>query len=264
MYAPKHTPRLLLLAIFLLLAGTYALAQEDSTRTQEDSTKKKGIDSFLLKQKGIIGQLAENLLADTNQEQAAKALERNDLPFQRYRGRIIRHIYIGVLDFGVSIYDTSKQVKNGLTRLANNLHHKSRDYVIKNNLFFKENQPLSPYVLGDNERHLRDLAYLQDAKIIVRPIKGTRDSVDIVVYTKDVLSLGGSIHANNMKSAQIALKEDNAFGWGDRIQVSTLYDYKRNERFGNGAEYIKRNIGGSFVDAYAGYLNFAKSFSSGN
>ena len=264
MYAPKHTPRLLLLAIFLLLAGTYALAQEDSTKRQEDSTKKKGIDSFLLKQKGIIGQLAENLLADTNQEQAAKALERNDLPFQRYRGRIIRHIYIGVLDFGVSIYDTSKQVKNGLTRLANNLHHKSRDYVIKNNLFFKENQPLSPYVLGDNERHLRDLAYLQDAKIIVRPIKGTRDSVDIVVYTKDVLSLGGSIHANNMKSAQIALKEDNAFGWGDRIQVSTLYDYKRNERFGNGAEYIKRNIGGSFVDAYAGYLNFAKSFSSGN
>src|SRR4029079_5072934 len=43
MYAPKHTPRLLLLAIFLLLAGTYALAQEDSTRTQEDSTKKKAL-----------------------------------------------------------------------------------------------------------------------------------------------------------------------------------------------------------------------------
>jgi hypothetical protein len=54
MYAPKHTPRLLLLVIFLLLAGTYALAQEDSTKRQEDSTKKKGIDSFLLKQKGSL------------------------------------------------------------------------------------------------------------------------------------------------------------------------------------------------------------------
>ena len=123
---------------------------------------------------------------------------------------------------------------------------------------------MSPYILGDNERHLRDLPYLQDARIEVRPIRGTRDSVDVVVFTKDVFSIGGTLRVNNMESAQIAIKEDNAFGWGDRIQVSALYDQKRNEKFGHGFEYIKRNIGGSFIDAYGGYLNFAKSFSSGN
>ena len=271
MHAWKVIPRLTLPVAFFLLAGMSVLGQEDSTkpkqdstRPKQDSTKQNGIDSFLLRQKGIIGQLAENLLADTSQPDVTKGLERNDAPFQRYRGRIIRNIYIGTLDFGVSIKDTSKRLNNGLTRLANNLHHKSRDYIIKNNLFFRENQKLSPYVLGDNERHLRDLSFLQDAKITVRPVRGSRDSVDIVVYTKDVFSIGGTIKANNLQSAQVAIKEDNAFGWGDRIQVSTLYDQKRNEKFGHGVEYIKRNIAGSFIDVYAGYLNFSKSFSSGN
>jgi hypothetical protein len=257
-----------LAVIVFLLAGHCLFAQDDSTHKKEgvDSTRKKeGLDSFLLKQKGLIGTLAGNLFKDTVAEDinANKELQRNDIPFQRYRGRIIRNIYIGALDFGVSIKDTSKKLNNSLTRLANAMHRKSRDFTIRNNLFFKEGQQLSPYVLGDNERHLRDMPYLQDARIMVRPVKGS-DSVDIVVYTKDVLSIGGTFTANDMNSGELAIKEDNLLGWGDRIQVSTLYDYKRNQRFGNGFEYIKRNIGGSFIDAYAGYTTFAKSFSSGN
>ena len=255
-YAWKAIPTLTLPVVLILLAGNVVVAQQDSTR-------KNGIDSFLLNQKGIIGQLAENLLADTSQPDENDELERNDAPYQRYRNRVIRNIYIGTLDFGVSIRDTSKRLNNGLTRLSNNLHRKSRDYVIRNNLFFKEKQRLSPYLLGDNERHLRDLSFLQDARITVRPVPGTRDSVDIVVYTKDVFSIGGTIRVNNMQSAQVAVKEDNVFGWGDKIQVSMLYDQKRNEQFGHGVEYVKRNIAGSFIDAYAGYLNFSKSFSSG-
>jgi hypothetical protein len=262
MWKCSHIPKLLLTVILLIPVAMASFGQEDSTEKKVDTTQKKGIDSFLLKQKGIIGQLAENLLADTSQEDT-KELERNDAPFQRYRGRIIRHIYIGALDFGVSIKDTSKRLNNGLTRLANNLHRKSRDFVIRNNLFFRENQKLSPYLMGDNERHLRDLAFLQDARITVRPVMGSRDSVDIVVYTKDVFSIGGTVKANNTRSAQLALKEDNFLGWGDRIQVSGLYDAKRSKRVGEGFEYIKRNIGGSFIDVYAGYLNFSKSFSSG-
>jgi hypothetical protein len=250
--------KLSLAVIVCLLAGSCVFGQEDTTR-------KKGLDSFLLKQKGILGQLAENLLKDTAAEDAnSLQLQRNDVPFQRFRGRIIRNIYISALDFGVSIKDTSKKLNNSLTRIANAMHRKSRNNVIRNNLFFKEGQKLSPYVLGDNERHLRDLAYLQDARITVRPVRGAPDSVDIVVYTKDVLSIGGTIQANDMNSGQVAIKEENLLGWGDRLQVSGLYDYKRNERFGRGVEYIKRNIGGSFIDVYGGYLSFAKSFSSGN
>jgi hypothetical protein len=97
---------------------------------------------------------------------------RNDKPFQRYSGRIIREVNIRVLEFGVPIADTSTHAKFKLKRLANSLHRDTREFVVRNNLFFNEGEKLSPYLLGDNEKYLRDLPYLLDAKIRVIPLRG--------------------------------------------------------------------------------------------
>ena len=112
---------------------------------QSDSTKPPSLDSLIRRQKGIIGQLAKNLLTDTFE--IDPGLLRNDIPFQRYKDRVIRHIRIQVLRFGVPIADTTKRTDKdlrGIKKLANKLHHQSRDYVIRNNLFFSENEKLSP------------------------------------------------------------------------------------------------------------------------
>jgi hypothetical protein len=132
---------------------------------------------------------------------------------------------------------------------------------VRNNLFFQQNDKVSPYLLGNNERFLRDLPYLRDARILVWPVRNT-DSVDVIVVTKDVLSIGGRIRLRNTKSAIVELKEDNFIGWGDRIEFQALYDGKRRQPFGYGAEYLKRNIAGTFIDANAGYLNFEKTFNT--
>ncbi|HEY0679337.1 MAG TPA: hypothetical protein VGD17_13695 [Chitinophagaceae bacterium] len=232
-------------------------------QAQTDTAQRQGIDSFLLKQKGIIGDLAKNLVADTTQEPTVNGLQRNDRPFQRHRGKIIRNIRIQSLDFGVSIRDTSKGISTNLTRLANNFHRKSREYVIRKNLFFSPNEPLVPYLMADNERHLRDQEFLQDALIIVTPVRGSRDSVDVTVRTKDVFSIGGSFRIHNLKSMSVQIKEDNLAGMGDRFAIRSLYDNERRQKFGFGAEYIARNIGGSFTDGYAGILNFQDAFNSG-
>ena len=78
--------------------------------SQDDSHKKQSIDSNILRQKGIIRQLGKNLLTDTLKEDN-QALIRNDKPFQRYKGRIIRDISVRVLEFGVPIADTSAHAK---------------------------------------------------------------------------------------------------------------------------------------------------------
>jgi hypothetical protein len=52
-------------------------------------------------------------------------------------------------------------------------------------------------------------------------------------------------------------------GWGDRAQLQTLYDKTRHDNFGFGAEYIKRNILGSFINGSGGYVNFHPAFNSG-
>ena len=239
---------------FLLLAPTLF--------AQNDSSKPKSLDSILLHQKGILHQLAQNLFVDTTGTDINK-LQRLDQLYQKYNGRIIRKIIIQTLPLVVSIGDTTKRINNMLTHLVDDLHYKSRNYVINNNLFFKENDHLSSYLIADNERHLRDLPFIDDAKIIVSPIRNNRDSIDIIVLTKDILSFGGSLDARGTKYISVSLKEDNYLGWGDRIQLQALRDANRQKMFGYGAEYLKRNIGGSFVDATIGYTTFADALTSG-
>ncbi|MEO6682035.1 MAG: hypothetical protein ABIN48_04345, partial [Ginsengibacter sp.] len=51
----------------------------------------------------------------------------------------------------------------------------------------------------------------------------------------------------------------NFAGSGNSAVLFGLYDQNRKNNFGFGGEYIRRNIGGSFVDGKIGYQNFHKS-----
>lgn len=242
------------IVIIFLTVSTFLEAQEDSAKVNT-------IDSILMKPKGLLGQITQALLTDTTDD--GKDLQRNDLRFQRYEGRFIRNIIVVSPKFGVQTNDTIKGLDKKLTRLANKIHYRSRGWVIRNHLFFKPDDKLSAYKLGNNERYLRDLPFLQEASIYVAGIKGSPDSVDVIVRTKDVLSIGGSITLRNTNSARIEFKEDNLMGWGDRLQFSSLFDHTRTVPFGIGMEYIKRNILGSFIDGSVGYVNFDNAFNTG-
>ncbi len=226
---------------------------------QSDTIRENLLDTLLTKPKGFIGQLTHSLLTDTGSGDAN--VQRNDQPFLKYENRIIRNVVIQSLEFGTLTKDTVRRLDKRLARFANNIHYKTRAWAVRNNLFFGSNDRLSPYLLGNNERYLRDLPYIRDAKILVWPVRGT-DSVDVIVVTKDVLSIGGKAALRNSKSATVEVREDNLLGWGDRIEFQALYDGKRRLPFGYGAEYLKRNIGGSFIDANIGFLNFDKTFNT--
>ena len=229
---------------------------------QQDTGKpKRTIVGYLKKQKGIFGKLAGNLVGDTAASDLESAPVRNDLSFEPYEGKIIRNIAIQRLDFGTLITDTAHNFKNTFTNLANTFHHKSREYVIKNNLFFKKGDRLLAYLLADNERHLRDQPYIQDAKFIVIPLYQS-DSVDILVRTKDVLSIGGSFELHNPKSAEMTIKEENLGGGGNSLLLGALYNQERRKHAGYAIQYINRNIGGSFIDAYVGYTSFGNTMNT--
>ena len=110
---------------------------------QTDTARENKMDSLLMNQKGLLGTIAQNLLADTADEKE-KDLQRADVPFQRYRGRIIREIRINPLQFGIILEDTTRRFTNTLTRLASEIHYNTRNFVLRNQLFFKEGDALSP------------------------------------------------------------------------------------------------------------------------
>ena len=233
-----------------------AVAQVD----ENDTADVPATDSFfLLKSKGLVGKLARSIVHDTTPNQN---LVRIDQLYRRYRGRVIRNIDIVRVAFGVPITDTSKSFKNLLTNMGDALHATTREQVIRNNLFFRENDRLLPILLADNERHLRDLVFLNDVTITVKRVPGTRDSVDVTVFTKDVLSLGGSFRMSSLTKVLPTVREDNFLGRGDKLQVGVLFHQQRARKFGYEGEYIKRNIKGSFIDAILGYTDHAGTFNT--
>jgi outer membrane protein assembly factor BamA len=137
--------------------------------------------------------------------------------------------------------------------LLNTLHVDTYDWVIRDNLFIKKGTLLNPYLISDNERYLRSLEFIQDARILVKPVKGTNDSVDLVVITKDLFSITGSANFGGINRQRIQVAESNLAGAGQKIQVTTLRDQNRSPTFGYDILYAKNSFRHSFVNGTMGY-----------
>jgi hypothetical protein len=169
-------------------------------------------------------------------------------PFLPYEGKIIRRIYTDALDFERSFADTGKRHQSLAGRIANSTHTNTRFYVIKNNLFIKENTPLDPYKVADNERYLRTLDYINDARIIVVPVNGDPDSVDIKVITKDFFALSGGASSDALNHIHANVVDANIGGTGQRVELSGLFDYTRSPNWGYGILYRNNSIGNTFIN----------------
>jgi hypothetical protein len=189
---------------------------------------------------------------------------KSEIPFQRYDGRIIRSITTEELGFEQSFTDTTKRIRYLGTRILNALHFDSRDWVIRNNLFFRENTRLNSYTIADNERYLRSLNFIRDARILVKPVSGSRDSVDIEVVTKDLFTLTGGLDVKGISRVRAKLAENNLLGMGQSLQYTTLVDRNRRPSYGYEVLYSKNNIAHSFVNASVGYTLINTGRSTGS
>jgi hypothetical protein len=159
----------LILISSLLLVPAFAQEKGDSTKRESAASKAlhKGIGLISTHQKDTI---LNELSTDA---------------FKRFENKIIRNINVEFIGFERSIYDSTKRVNKIITTLADALHSNTKERVIRNHLFVKKGTPLNPYLMADNERFLRDLDFIMDARFVVTPIEGT-DSVDITAVTRDI------------------------------------------------------------------------------
>lgn len=186
--------------------------------------------------------------------------------FMAYKGKIIRRILIKQVGFEKSVTDTSKHFKTTITRIANKLHSDTRERVIRDNLFIHTNRPVNPFKMADNERYLRDLDFILDAKFFIVPLKHTSDSVDVIVRTRDIFSIGGSISPRGPTKTSFKLFDANLFGFGQRLQFNGLVETSRSPVFGYEMLYKKNSMGGSFITFTGGYtqLNTGSSYGTEN
>ena len=179
--------------------------------------------------------------------------------YQPYAGKVIRHIEVRQFGFEKSFSDTATRIRYFGTQLLNNLHNNSKPWVIRNNLFIHEDDRLSPAIVADNERYLRNLNFIRDARILVKTIDPQSDSVDLLVVTKDLFSLTGEVSSLDLDHQQITIGDENLMGLGQSLEITGLHDPERKPKYGLDARYEKYNVFNSFVNVSGGYADIGRN-----
>lgn len=188
---------------------------------------------------------------------------KSEQPFAGHGGKIIRRITTEELGFERVFTDTTKRIRYFGTKLLNLLHNNTKSWVIRDNLFIKENTLLNPYLVADNERFLRSLNFIQDARILVKPVPGSADSIDLLVVTKDLFSITGDVSASGLSRIEATASERNLAGMGQTVQMVVLYDKNRSPLTGYQFLYSKNNIGHTFINGTVSYSGINTGTSKG-
>ena len=178
----------------------------------------------------------------------------SDASYTRYSGKRIRKIVIQRLNvFGADINNPMSNNTKKIENVLNKTHFNTNENIIRKNLLFSEGERISPLALSDNERILRQLPFIDDARIVVIPVSD--EEADIIVFTKDVYSLGGSYVYDGLKRGTISIFDKNIFGMGHEFGIEIPFDSALPNSPGFGVHYIADNIARSFVNMKGYYQN---------
>lgn len=193
-----------------------------------------------------------------NPNENNNSVAKSEIAFSQFEGKVIRKI--DVLHYGYeNVGDTSTSLGFVTYELKRYLHTETKQKIIRQNLFIKEKTALQAAKLADNERYLRSLDFIQDARIFIKPF--SEDSVDVIVVTKDLFSFNIVIEAGGLSSLKTKFAESNFMGLGQKLQTTILFDQTRTPKAGYELLYNKNNIGGSFMNGTVAYtqINTGKS-----
>ena len=182
---------------------------------------------------------------DTTDKKPIKST--SDATYISHSGKKIRHIEVQRLNvFGANINDPASAKPKEVENILNKTHFNTNENIIRKNLLMAEGDTISPLTLSDNERILRELSFIDDARIIVVPVSD--EEADIVVLTKDVYSLGASYNYRGLNRGNVSIFERNIFGIGHEVGFDIPFDTKISDYPGFGVHYLVNNMWKSFIN----------------
>ena len=177
-------------------------------------------------------------------------------------GKLIHSINIEQRHFGTDVDKPTVLRKNKFIDFANKLHDKTNSNTIAKNLFIKVDEALNPLLVAYNEKWLRDLGYIQDARILAYPNKEDTNKVDVFVVTKDILPIGGYLNLKEANAFEIKLNTENVNDLGNAFSISQNYDHERKTSSGWGFDFTTRNVVGSFLDIKTGAQSYTANYAN--
>lgn len=229
------------------------LQQEAESEKEFYDNLTKEEDSSLLRKKII------DLVIDSDGGEDTTAAEAEPEPEPSLvdidlNGKIVGDITIKGIDvFGPNVTDTTSDKTNAISRLANRVHMYTRDHVIRNRLLLHKGDLLTSYRLQDNERIIRSLPYIRDARFMVESVRG--DTVDLLLVTQDLVAYTASAEPYGLDGGRVGLNNLNILGYGHQLYNTIELDTDKQRKFGYIGEYHMPNIRTSQIYGILSYQN---------
>ncbi|MCG2611065.1 hypothetical protein LZZ90_06050 [Flavobacterium sp. SM15] len=258
--------RLLFLLLFFFAATQFSSGQV--IRMPRDTTKVYSyIERYSKKRK--FTKFVHRLIFKPTQKTTSKNKKQNKANirlFEKFEGKIIRKINIVTLDpFGQSVDNPERPPKKWIEKAGNGIHIKTRKWTIRNNLLFKENEPLDSLLVKESERLVQQQRYIRNVTIKPVAIPKSKDSVDISIIALDSWSLvpTGSVSSSN---GNLEITERNFMGVGHQFENNFRKRFEDGQN-AYGMRYIIPNFKNTFINTTFIYdidfdHNYVKSLSS--
>ncbi len=176
--------------------------------------------------------------------------------FRVYEDKIISNIYLKKIPvFGGAIDDSLVLKISDIEKFGNSMHSNTNDWVIFENLLFREGDEVQPIQIADNERILRRLPFIRDARILIIPRKED-EQVDVLILTRDVFSIGASLNIRTQNDIALSVYDRNLFGNGWEFRNTFRHRSDKDPSFGYEGIFDVRNIMGTFISGTASLFHF--------
>ena len=236
----------LLFYLLLFSPGSHLKAQEV---TPNDTLSKAFYDSLKVRaeKRRITSLLYDMIIVRPVPPGSARENMKNTSAYDAYEGRVIRNMQIIRLNaFGTNIDNPEENDPSKVEKLLNSSYTKTKKFILNKYLLFNEGDTVSSLRLADNERLLRELPFVDDARIIIVAV----DSIfaDIAVIVREKYPYGASVRIDDVEKGMIRAFDKNFAGMGHELTLSMPYNFNEFPYPGFGARYSVKNIGGSLAN----------------
>ncbi len=182
--------------------------------------------------------------------------------FYENRHKKIKEIIVtNYIDFERnSVYPLNK-INTLYTKSLNLTHVKTSKKVISGYLTFKKGDTIQPEIFEDNERLLRELDFIRDAKIIIIPDSLNPEFASVNIFVQDQWSKAIDAEFDDLYSGYVSIIDKNIAGTGQRFEARLFFNNKYDPVFGPGAFFRLRNIKKTLINID---LNYKKTHRNGD
>ncbi len=264
--------RFFISAMFLSLLATVTCQAErttpmsDSEGTTDAKTgKKKALSKGVAKTLKILSYLNYR---DRNVDRPIVG----PVEFEKARGKRIGQVTIKVMyPYGVDLDSPKVYHPTKFQKFANGMQFRTRTWVIRNELLFKEGDAIDPILFADSERNLWGKNIYKDIKFVLTEMPDS--TVDVTVYIRDKWnwSVTSSLDYDKVTPG---IQFNNILGLPQVINAGVSINYRPDNLYTVSASYNYSNINSSFVDVtlsgsydrfqQGGSLNIVRNFYSAN